>query len=53
VIEINDECMSLTLSGETLATARFSQHTAAHGNAHGSSQYTLPGCSAATRRSRL
>ncbi len=32
MIEINDECMSLTLSGETLATGRFSQHTAAHGN---------------------
>ena len=28
MIEINDECMSMTLDGEIIATARFSQHAA-------------------------
>jgi hypothetical protein len=32
MIEINDEYMSLTLNGETVATARFSQHATANGN---------------------
>jgi hypothetical protein len=32
MIEIHDEYMSLTLSGEPIATARFSEHAAADGN---------------------
>jgi hypothetical protein len=32
MIEINDEYMTLTLDGETAATARFSEHAAANGN---------------------
>jgi hypothetical protein len=32
MIEIGNEYMSLTLDGETIATARFSQHAAADGN---------------------
>lgn len=32
MIEINDEYMSLTLDGEIIATARFSQHAAADSN---------------------
>jgi hypothetical protein len=33
MIEITDEYMSLTIDGEAIATARFSQHAAANGNA--------------------
>ena len=33
MIEINDQCMSLTLGGEIIATARFSGHAVADGNA--------------------
>jgi hypothetical protein len=32
MIEIGNEYMSLTLDGETIATARFSQHAAADSN---------------------
>jgi len=32
VIEISNENMSLTVDGEVIATARFSQHAAADGN---------------------
>ena len=32
MIEIRNEYMSLTLDGETIAAARFSQHAAADGN---------------------
>lgn len=32
MIEINDECMFLTVDGEVIATARFSRHAAADGN---------------------
>jgi hypothetical protein len=32
MIEISNEYMSLTLDGETIATARFSQHAAVDGN---------------------
>jgi hypothetical protein len=32
MIEITNEYMTLTIGGETIATARFSQHAAADGN---------------------
>jgi hypothetical protein len=32
LLEITDENMSLVISGEVIATARFSQHAAADGN---------------------
>ena len=52
-LRIMDDAMTLKTGNCVVATARFSEHTATDGNGAWIVSTHQPGCSAATRRSRL
>lgn len=52
-IRITDDMMTLEIDNPVVATERFSEYAPADGDARGSFPRTQPGCSAATRQSRL
>ena len=52
MIEITDECMSLTVDAQVVATARFSRSAAADGNGAWIVSTNPPGCLPATARLR-